>query len=150
EPELACCRSPHDRLPGEPGGHRRRVVRPLAAPRLGARRRVGDTGDSAHQPWRYRRGMSTSGAAEAVVFDAVRTPCGRGRAGGALHGVKPVSLVAGLIDEIRKRNPTLDVDRLADLVLGVATPLGDQGGDLARAAALVAGLPDDVGGLVVN
>jgi acetyl-CoA C-acetyltransferase len=94
--------------------------------------------------------MSTSGAAEAVVFDAVRTPCGRGRAGGALHGVKPVSLVAGLIDEIRKRNPTLDVDRLADLVLGVATPLGDQGGDLARAAALVAGLPDDVGGLVVN
>jgi acetyl-CoA C-acetyltransferase len=94
--------------------------------------------------------MSMSGAAQAVVYDAVRTPCARGRAGGALHGVKPVSLVAGLVDEIRKRNPTLDTDRLADLVLGVATPVGDQGGDVARAAALVAGLPDTVGGVVVN
>ncbi|MBL7488868.1 acetyl-CoA C-acyltransferase [Frankia sp. AgB1.9] len=94
--------------------------------------------------------MSTTGAAEAVVYDAVRTPCGRGRSGGALYGVKPVSLVAGLVGEIRERNPKLDVGRLADLVLGVATPVGDQGGDLARAAALVAGLPDDVGGLVVN
>ncbi|WP_045877750.1 acetyl-CoA C-acyltransferase [Pseudofrankia sp. DC12] len=94
--------------------------------------------------------MSTTGAAEAVVYAAVRTPCGRGRSGGALYGVKPVSLVAGLVGEIRERNPTLDLDRLDDLVLGVATPLGDQGGDLARAAALVAGLPDDVGGLVVN
>ena len=111
---------------------------------------LGGTGGGAAAGWRYRRVMPTSGAAEAVVYDAVRTPCGRGRAGGALHGVKPVSLVAGLVDEIRKRSPTLDVDRLADLVLGVATPVGDQGGDLARAAALVAGLPHDVGGLVVN
>jgi acetyl-CoA C-acetyltransferase len=94
--------------------------------------------------------MSTTGAAEAVVYDAVRTPCGRGRSGGALYGVKPVSLVAGLVGEIRERNPKLDVGRLGDLVLGVATPVGDQGGDLARAVALVAGLPDDVGGLVVN
>ncbi|MBX6387933.1 MAG: acetyl-CoA C-acetyltransferase [Frankia sp.] len=87
---------------------------------------------------------------EAFIYDAVRTPRGRGRQAGALHGVKPVSLVAGLVDEIRKRNPTLDADRLADLVLGVGAPAGDQGGDLARAAALVAGLPDTVGGTVVN
>jgi acetyl-CoA C-acetyltransferase len=45
---------------------------------------------------------------EAFIYDAVRTPRGRGKASGSLHGVKPVSLVVGLIDELRKRNPGLD------------------------------------------
>ncbi|GGO04394.1 acetyl-CoA C-acetyltransferase [Micromonospora parathelypteridis] len=87
---------------------------------------------------------------EAYVFDAVRTPRGRGRNTGALHGVKPISLVVGLIDALRERNPGLDVGRLEDLLLGIVTPVGEQGGDLARAAALVAGLPDQVGGVQLN
>ncbi|MFG1867359.1 acetyl-CoA C-acetyltransferase [Micromonospora arborensis] len=87
---------------------------------------------------------------EAYVFDAVRTPRGRGRNTGALHGVKPITLVVGLIDALRERNPGLDVGRLEDLLLGIVTPVGEQGGDLARAAALVAGLPDHVGGVQLN
>ncbi|WP_410810115.1 acetyl-CoA C-acetyltransferase [Micromonospora sp. 067-2] len=87
---------------------------------------------------------------EAYVYDAVRTPRGRGRDTGALHGVKPISLVVGLIDALRERNPGLDVNRLEDLLLGIVTPIGEQGGDLARAAALLAGLPDQVGGVQLN
>ncbi|MFG1883506.1 acetyl-CoA C-acetyltransferase [Micromonospora sp. NPDC049102] len=87
---------------------------------------------------------------EAYVYDAVRTPRGRGRDTGALHGVKPISLVVGLIDAVRERNPGLDVSRLEDLLLGIVTPIGEQGGDLARAAALLAGLPDEVGGVQLN
>ncbi|MEO3772839.1 acetyl-CoA C-acetyltransferase [Micromonospora sp. B9E7] len=87
---------------------------------------------------------------EAYVYDAVRTPRGRGRDTGALHGVKPISLVVGLIDALRERNPGLDVRRLEDLLLGIVTPVGEQGGDLARAAALLAGLPDEVGGVQLN
>ncbi|SBW23015.1 acetyl-CoA C-acetyltransferase [Protofrankia symbiont of Coriaria ruscifolia] len=87
---------------------------------------------------------------EAFIYDAIRTPRGRGKKTGSLHGVKPVSLVVGLIDEIRKRNPNLDVDRVSDLVLGVVGPVGDQGADIARTAALVAGLPDTVGGVQLN
>jgi acetyl-CoA C-acetyltransferase len=87
---------------------------------------------------------------EAYIYDAVRTPRGRGRATGSLHGVKPISLVVGLIDALRKRNPTLDVDRVEDLLLGIVTPIGDQGGDLAKTAALLAGLPDHVGGVQLN
>ena len=87
---------------------------------------------------------------EAFVYDAVRTPRGRGRDTGALHGVKPISLVVGLIDALRERNPGLDLGRLEDLLLGIVTPVGEQGGDLARAAALLAGLPDQVGGVQLN
>ncbi|MGW5556077.1 acetyl-CoA C-acetyltransferase [Micromonospora sp. NPDC003944] len=87
---------------------------------------------------------------EAYVYDAVRTPRGRGRDTGALHGVKPISLVVGLIDALRERNPGLDVGRLEDLLLGIVTPVGEQGGDLARAAALLAGLPEQVGGVQLN
>ncbi|MEU8218082.1 acetyl-CoA C-acetyltransferase [Micromonospora taraxaci] len=87
---------------------------------------------------------------EAYVYDAVRTPRGRGRDTGALHGVKPISLVVSLIDALRERNPGLDVGRLEDLLLGIVTPVGEQGGDLARAAALLAGLPDEVGGVQLN
>ncbi len=87
---------------------------------------------------------------EAYVYDAVRTPRGRGRDTGALHGVKPISLVVGLIDALRERLPGLDTDRLDDLVMGIVTPVGEQGGVLPRAAALLAGLPDHVGGVQVN
>src|SRR4051794_2777364 len=64
--------------------------------------------------------------------------------------MKPVSLVTGLIDEIRRRYPDLDPHQIDDLVLGVVSPVGEQGGDIARAAALVAGLPDTVAGVQLN
>jgi acetyl-CoA C-acetyltransferase len=89
-------------------------------------------------------------ATEAFVYDAIRTPRGRGKKTGSLHGTKPISLVVGLIDELRKRNPTLDVDRVSDLLLGVVTPIGDQGSDIAKTAAIAAGLPDTVGGVQLN
>ncbi|MBO0839270.1 MAG: acetyl-CoA C-acetyltransferase [Sciscionella sp.] len=87
---------------------------------------------------------------EAFIYDAIRTPRGRGKKNGSLHGTKPVSLVVGLIDELRKRHPNLDVDRLSDIVLGVVSPVGDQGMDIARTAALAAGLPDTVAGVQLN
>ena len=87
---------------------------------------------------------------QAYVFDTVRTPRGRGKHTGALHGVKPVTLVTGLIDALRERNPGLDPEWIDDLLLGIVTPVGDQGADLARTAALAAGLPDHVGGVQLN
>ena len=87
---------------------------------------------------------------EAYVFDAIRTPRGRGKQTGGLHSVKPVSLVTGLMDELRRRNPGLDPAQIDDVVLGIVTPVGDQGGDLPRTAALAAGLPQTVAGVQVN
>jgi acetyl-CoA C-acetyltransferase len=88
--------------------------------------------------------------AEALVFDAIRTPRGRGKPTGALHGVKPVSLVTGLLDELRRRHGDLDPADIDDLVLGVVAPVGDQGADIAKTAAIAAGLPDTVAGVQLN
>lgn len=87
---------------------------------------------------------------EAFVHDAIRTPRGRGKANGALHGTKPIDLVVGLIHEIRGRFPDLDPAAIDDIVLGVVSPLGDQGSDIARIAAIAAGLPDSVAGVQEN
>ncbi|MEU8826980.1 acetyl-CoA C-acetyltransferase [Streptomyces sp. NPDC048636] len=87
---------------------------------------------------------------EAYVYDAIRTPRGRGKADGALHGTKPVDLVVGLIHEIRRRFPDLDPAAIDDVVLGVVSPLGDQGSDIAKVAAIAAGLPDTVAGVQEN
>ncbi|MFF8713451.1 acetyl-CoA C-acetyltransferase [Streptomyces sp. NPDC015184] len=87
---------------------------------------------------------------EAYVYDAIRTPRGRGKANGALHGTKPIDLVVGLIHEIRSRFPGLDPAAIDDIVLGVVSPLGDQGSDIARIAAIAAGLPDTVAGVQEN
>jgi acetyl-CoA C-acetyltransferase len=87
---------------------------------------------------------------DAYVYDAIRTPRGRGKASGSLHEVKPVSLVIGLIDEIRNRYPELDPNTIDDVVLGVVSPIGDQGGDIAKTAAIAAGLPDTVAGVQLN
>ncbi|MFF1463903.1 acetyl-CoA C-acetyltransferase [Streptomyces sp. NPDC058330] len=87
---------------------------------------------------------------EAYVYDAIRTPRGRGKANGALHGTKPIDLVVGLIHEIRGRFPDLDPAAVDDIVLGVVSPLGDQGSDIARIAAIAAGLPDSVAGVQEN
>ncbi|GAA3482474.1 acetyl-CoA C-acetyltransferase [Streptomyces yanii] len=87
---------------------------------------------------------------EAFVYDAIRTPRGRGKANGALHGTKPIDLVVGLIHEMRNRFPGLDPAAIDDIVLGVVSPLGDQGSDIARIAAIAAGLPDTVAGVQEN
>ncbi|MFI1191424.1 acetyl-CoA C-acetyltransferase [Streptomyces californicus] len=87
---------------------------------------------------------------EAFVYDAIRTPRGRGKANGALHGTKPIDLVVGLIHEIQGRFPGLDPAAIDDIVLGVVSPLGDQGSDIARIAAIAAGLPDSVAGVQEN
>ncbi|MEU8627097.1 acetyl-CoA C-acetyltransferase [Streptomyces sp. NPDC048669] len=87
---------------------------------------------------------------EAYVYDAIRTPRGRGKANGALHGTKPIDLVVGLIHETLRRFPDLDPAAIDDIVLGVVGPLGDQGADIARTAAILAGLPDTVAGVQEN
>ncbi|MGW4894621.1 acetyl-CoA C-acetyltransferase [Kitasatospora sp. NPDC004240] len=87
---------------------------------------------------------------EAYVYDAIRTPRGRGKATGSLHGTKPIDLVVGLIHELRRRHPDLDPAAVDDIVLGVVSPLGDQGSDIARIAAIAAGLPDTVAGVQEN
>ncbi|MFJ3792379.1 acetyl-CoA C-acetyltransferase [Kitasatospora sp. NPDC090091] len=87
---------------------------------------------------------------EAYVYDAIRTPRGRGKATGSLHGTKPIDLVVGLIHELRRRFPDLDPAAVDDIVLGVVSPIGDQGSDIARVAAIAAGLPDTVAGVQEN
>jgi acetyl-CoA C-acetyltransferase len=87
---------------------------------------------------------------EAFIYEAIRTPRGRGKANGSLHGVKPVSLVTGLIDEMQARHPGLDPNQIDDLILGCLTPLGDQGANIAKTSAIAAGLPDTVAGMQIN
>jgi acetyl-CoA C-acetyltransferase len=86
---------------------------------------------------------------EAIIYDAVRTPRGRGKKG-ALYSVKPVDLVVGLAEALLSRNPGLDPGAIDDMILGVVSPIGDQGADIARTAALAAGLPETVAGLQIN
>lgn len=86
---------------------------------------------------------------DAYIYDAVRTPRGKNR-GGALHGTKPVDLAVQLIDAILERNPSLDPALVDDVVLGVVSPVGEQGSVIARTAALLSGLPESVPGLQVN
>ncbi|WP_216916113.1 acetyl-CoA C-acetyltransferase [Nocardia noduli] len=87
---------------------------------------------------------------EAYIYEAIRTPRGRGKKNGSLHSVKPIDLTVGLIQELRGRFPNLDEDRISDLILGVVMPVGDQGADIARTAVTAAGLPDTVGGFQLN
>ena len=87
---------------------------------------------------------------EAFIYDAVRTPRGRGKDTGSLHASKPVSLVVGLIDELRKRNPGLDPAAVEDIILGCVTPVGEQGANIARTAALAAGFETSGAGLQLN
>src|SRR5437764_52669 len=88
--------------------------------------------------------------AQPLIFDAIRTPRGRGKHNGSLYTVKPIDLVVGLIDELLERNPKLDPEKVDDVVLGCVSPVGDQGMDIAKTAALKAGLPDTVPGVQLN
>lgn len=86
---------------------------------------------------------------QALIFDAIRTPRGKGKPDGALHSVKPVNLVAGLLAALAMRSD-LDTQQVDDIVLGCVTPVGDQGADIAKTAALVADWDISVAGVQVN
>ena len=86
---------------------------------------------------------------DAFVYDAVRTPRGRGKASGALHEVTPIRLAGAALAAIRDRN-SLDTRAVDDVVLGVVEPVGEQGADIARVAALDAGYDESVAGVQIN
>src|SRR5690606_21550635 len=86
----------------------------------------------------HEGGPTTMPAPEALVFDAIRPPRGKGKVNGALHTVKPVDLVVGLMHETLVRNERLDPKRVDDVVLGCVSPIGDQGADIAKTAAIKA------------
>ncbi|WP_372866844.1 acetyl-CoA C-acetyltransferase [Pseudomonas sp.] len=86
---------------------------------------------------------------EAFIFDAVRTPRGKGKKDGALYSVKPVDLIAGLLKALQARN-NLDTSQVDDIVLGCVTPVGDQGADIAKTAAMVADWDVSVSGMQLN
>jgi len=86
---------------------------------------------------------------EAYIYDAVRTPRGKGRDGGALNGVSPLELQEKLIAAVLERSDC-DADVIDDIILGCVTQVGEQGGNIAKVAALYAGLPDRVSGITIN
>ena len=86
---------------------------------------------------------------EAFIFDALRTPRGKGKKDGALYSVKPVNLVAGLLNALQARN-NLDTGQVDDIVLGCVTPVADQGADIAKTAAMVADWDVSVSGMQLN
>ncbi|MCK8616277.1 acetyl-CoA C-acetyltransferase [Gordonia sp. C13] len=86
---------------------------------------------------------------QAFIYEAIRTPRGKQR-GGALHSVKPVDLVSGLINEVLARHGGLDPADVNDVILGVVSPVGEQGAVISRTAALNSGLPETVPGTQIN
>jgi acetyl-CoA C-acetyltransferase len=86
---------------------------------------------------------------DAFIYDHVRTPRGRGKADGALHEVTALNLAAQTLAAVKDRNK-LDPKMIDDVVLGCVDPVGEAGGDIARAAALVAGFGDGVPGIQIN
>ncbi len=86
---------------------------------------------------------------EAYIIDAIRTPRGKGKKDGSLHQVKPISLLTGLLNELQARHQ-FDTSKVDDIVLGCVTPIGDQGADIAKTAAIAAGWDNDVAGVQIN
>lgn len=86
---------------------------------------------------------------QALIFDALRTPRGKGKVDGALHSVKPVNLMGGLLQALQQRMD-LDTRHVDDIVLGCVTPVGEQGADIAKTAALMANWDVSVPGVQLN
>ncbi|NWN92141.1 acetyl-CoA C-acetyltransferase [Marinobacter adhaerens] len=86
---------------------------------------------------------------EAYIFDAVRTPRGRGKKDGSLYSVKPISLLTTVLNALQQRN-NLDTSHVDDIVLGCVTAIGDQGADIAKTAALAADWDEKVSGVTLN
>ena len=81
----------------------------------------------------------------AFIFDAIRTPRGKGKKDGSLHEVKPVDLLATVLRAIQARYD-LDTARIDDLIVGCVMPVGEQGSNIAKTAAMVAGWDEKVAG----
>ena len=86
---------------------------------------------------------------EAYVYDAIRTPRGKGKKDGSLHEVKPVNLLAGVLVELQRRND-FDTGQVDDVVMGVVSPVGEQGSVIAKVAALKAGWDFRCSGVQLN
>lgn len=86
---------------------------------------------------------------EAYIYDAARTPRGKGRADGSLHEVTPTRLSAGILKAIKERN-ALDTAAIEDVIWGNVTQIGEQGACLARTAVLASGFAESVPGLSIN
>ena len=86
---------------------------------------------------------------EAYIYDAVRTPRGKGRKDGSLHEITPMQLAAQMLEAIRDRND-LDTSYVEDVILGCVAPVGEQGADIARVAAITAGYAETTAGFQVN
>lgn len=87
---------------------------------------------------------------EAYIYDTVRTPRGRGKKNGSLHEVRSIELLAQLFKALSKRNEGLDTANVDDVVLGCVTPIGEQGGDIAKIAASYSGWNEAVAGVQIN
>lgn len=85
----------------------------------------------------------------AYIFDAIRTPRGKGKADGSLHEVKPITLLSDLLIKLQQRND-LDTSRVDDIVMGCVTPLGEQGAVIPKTAAMIAKWDDRVAGQQIN
>jgi acetyl-CoA C-acetyltransferase len=88
-------------------------------------------------------------ANEAFIYDAIRTPRGKGKKDGSLYEVKPVTLLSSLLTELQSRND-LDTSQVDDVVIGCVTAIGDQGADIAKTATLVANWHENVAGVTLN
>ena len=86
---------------------------------------------------------------EAFLFDAVRTPRGKGKKDGSLHEVKPIDLLAGVLTHLQQRNG-FDTAAVDDVVMGVVSPIGEQGSVIAKVAALKAGWDWRCSGVQIN
>ena len=87
--------------------------------------------------------------AEAYIYDAVRTPRGKGKASGSLHTITSIELATQVLEAVRDRND-LDTSKVDDVIMGCVTPVGEQGSDIARTAVLNAGYAQSVGGVQVD
>ena len=85
----------------------------------------------------------------AIIYDAVRTPRGKGKADGSLHKVKPLKLISDLLVALQARND-LDTAQVNDVIMGCSQPLGEQGSAIGKSAALMAGWSDGVAGSQVD
>ncbi len=86
---------------------------------------------------------------DAFIFDAIRTPRGKGKKDGSLHQITPIELLAGLLRALEDRND-LDTSSVDDVVIGCVTPVGEQGGDIARFAVIFADWDIQVPGMQIN
>ena len=87
---------------------------------------------------------------DAFIYDSIRTPRGRGKKNGSLHEVKPIDLLATLFRAMNKRNGEFDTSKVDDVVLGCVTPIGEQGGDIAKFGHAMAGWSESVSGMQIN